>query len=132
MHPSLSIAAKDLRQKVRDRSAIILSVVAPFTLAFAFSTALPGDQAAFSATFVVADLDGGPVAQALVDGPLASLDEVGITVEELPDEAAARARVEDGSAEAAIVIPAGFSAAVEAAQASEVRIVGSVNATFAT
>lgn len=132
MHPSLSIAAKDLRQKVRDRSAIILSVVAPLTLAFAFSTAMPGDQSAFSATFVVADLDGGRVAQALVDGPLASLDEVGITVEELPDEAAARARVEDGSAEAAIVIPSGFSAAVEAAQASEVRIVGSVNATFAT
>jgi ABC-2 type transport system permease protein len=132
VHPSLAIAAKDLRQKVRDRSAIILSVVAPLTLALAFSSALPGDQASFSATFVVADLDGGRVARSLVDGPLAALGEVGVTVEAVADEATARGRIDDESADAAIVIPAGFSAAVEAAQPSEIRIVGSVNATLAT
>lgn len=132
MHAALSIAVKDLRQKVRDRSAIIIAVVAPLSLAFLFSTALPSSQGTFDATFVVVDLDGGPVARSLVDGPLNGLSPVGIHVERRATEAEARAMVDDGSASVAIVIPAGFSDAVEAARAAELRVIGSVNATLAT
>jgi len=93
MHAALSIAAKDLRQKVRDRSAIILAVVAPLTLAFLFSTAIPADQTTLDATFVVVNLDRGPVAQGLVDGPLGGLAPFGIKVEQGTSEADARARI---------------------------------------
>lgn len=132
MTAAVAIALKDLRQKVRDRSAIILSVIAPFGLAALFAMMLPSGTDTFSATYAVADLDGGVVARSLVEGPLAGLDEVGIVVVPVPTEAEARARVTDGSAAAAIVIPAGFSDAVQAGRATELRVIGSVNETLAT
>jgi ABC-2 type transport system permease protein len=130
--PALAIAAKDLRQKVRDRSAIILSVVAPLALAFLFSMMIPAGSDTFDATYAVVDLDGGPIARALVDGPLANLGPSGITVVTAGSDAEARASVGDGSASAAIVIPAGFSAAILSGQPARITIVGSVNATLAT
>jgi ABC-2 type transport system permease protein len=132
MHAALSIAVKDLRQKVRDRSAIIIAVVAPLSLAFLFSTALPSSQSTFDATFVVVDLDRGPVAQSLVQGPLAGLAPVGIQVERRTTEAEARAMVDDGSASVAIVIPRGFSDAIQAARAAKLQVIGSATATLAT
>ena len=132
MQPALAIAAKDLRQKVRDRSAIILSVVAPLALAFLFSAMLPAGSSAFSATYAVVDLDGGSIARALVDGPMANLGASGITVVAVATDAEARARVTDGSASAAIVIPAGFSTAVQSGKPTGVTIVGSVNRALAT
>ena len=131
MHPSLAITRKDLLQKARDRSAIIIAVVAPLALAFLFSSVL-GERTTFSAAYVVVDLDGGTVARALVDGPLVGLRSAGATVTEATDEAAARAKVEDGSAAAAVIVPKGFTDAVQAARATELRVVGSVNATLAT
>jgi ABC-2 type transport system permease protein len=132
MPPALAIAAKDLRQKIRDRSAIILSVVAPLALAFLFSAMIPAGSDTFAATYAVVDLDGGPIARALVDGPLAHLGASGITVVAVASDAEARAKVTDGSASAAIVIPAGFSAAVQGGKPAGVAIVGSVNRTLAT
>jgi len=132
MSPALAIAAKDLRQKVRDRSAIILSVVAPLMLAFLFSMMIPAGSDTFDATYAVVDLDGGPIARALVDGPLANLGPSGITVVTAGSDAEARAKVGDGSASAALVIPAGFSAAIQSGQSARITIVGSVNATLAT
>lgn len=132
MRAALSIAVKDLRQKVRDRSAIILAVIAPLSLAILFSTAIPSSQTTFHATFVVVDLDGGPVARGLVDGPLGALTTAGIRVETRATEAEARAMVDDGSASVAIVIPAGFSDAAQAARATELVVVGDANSTLAT
>jgi len=131
MQPALAIAAKDLRQKLRDRSAIILSIVAPLMLAFLFSMMIPAGSDTFSATYAVVDLDGGPIARALVDGPMANLGTSGIVVVTAGSDAEARAKVADGSASAAIVIPAGFSDAIQAGRAARVTIVGSVNRTLA-
>jgi len=132
MHAALSIARKDLRQKVRDRSAIILAVIAPLTLAVLFSTAIPGSQTTFNATFVVVDLDGGTVARGLVDGPLSGLEPAGISVERRATRAEAAAMVDGGSAAVAIVIPAGFSEAVQAPRAAQLEVIGSASATLAT
>ncbi len=131
MHAALSIALKDLRQKVRDRSAIIVAVVAPLSLAFLFSSALPSSQDAFSATFVVVDLDGGPVAQALVGGPLGDLGEYGITVARQATEEDARASLDSGSASVAIVIPTGFSDAVQAPRPAELTVIGKADSQLA-
>ena len=132
MQPALAIMAKDLRQRVRDRSAIIVAVVAPLALAFLFSAMIPAGSDAFYATYAVVDLDGGPIARALVDGPMANLGPSGITVVAAASDAEARAKVNDGSASAALVIPDGFSDAVQGGKAAGVTIVGSVNRTLAT
>ena len=50
MRAAFVIAAKDLRQKIRDRSAIIISVLAPFVLAALFSMMIPS-QDTFHATY---------------------------------------------------------------------------------
>ena len=44
MRAALDIALKDLKQKVRDRSALLISIVAPFVLAALF--ALRGERKA--------------------------------------------------------------------------------------
>jgi len=122
---ALVIAGKDLRQKIRDRSAIILSVVAPFCLAALFSMMIPG-QDSFHASYAYVDLDGGPIAQALVDGPLAGLVDSNVaTISRATNEDEARSQVEAGTVDAAVVIPAGFSAAVQAGQAAELKVVAS-------
>lgn len=132
MRAALAITARDVRQKLRDRSAILLAVVAPLMLAFLFSVMLP-EPSSFSATYALADLDGGDVAAGLVEGPLAGLVDEGVAaILPATDEAAARAAVEEGSAGAALVIPAGFSDAVRAARPAELRIVGDIDAVLAT
>lgn len=124
MRAALDIAAKDLRQKVRDRSALFLAVLAPLGLAFLFSTMIP-NQDTFHATYAVVDLDGGPVAAGLTAGPLQRLTDAGIaTIVAVADEADARERVRQGSVDAAIVIPAGFSEAVLAGTPAQLLLVG--------
>ncbi len=128
----LTIALRDLRQRVRDRSAIILAVVAPFALAYLFSVMLPGGGGAFHTSYAVVDLDGGLVARSLVNGPLAALAEAGVAdVTAMADEAKARAEVEDGAIAAAIVIPAGFSDAIGTGRAAELKVIGDAQATLA-
>jgi ABC-2 type transport system permease protein len=124
MRAAVIIAARDLRQKIRDRSVLMLAVAAPLGLAFLFSTLIPA-QGAFHVTYAVVDLDGGRVARGLVDGALAGLAEADVAeMEPAATEAEARAAVEAGDVAAAIVIPAGFTAAVEAGRPAELRVVG--------
>jgi ABC-2 type transport system permease protein len=129
VHAALAIAARDLRQKVRDRSAIILSVVAPFTLAYLFSVMLPSADASFSTRWALADLDGGPVAAQLLAGPIDGIRSAGVAeIERVATEEDVRARVADGTTGAGIVIPAGFSDAVAAGRPAELRVIGSPDA----
>jgi ABC-2 type transport system permease protein len=121
---ALVIAAKDLRQKIRDRSVLLMAVLAPLGLAFLFSTMIP-NQDTFHATYAVVDLDGGQVARGLVDGPLAGLATAGVaTLVPTAGEAEARAAVGAGDVAAAIVIPAGFTAAVQAGRPAQLLVIG--------
>lgn len=124
MRAALVIAVKDLRQKVRDRSVLLMAVLAPLGLAVLFSTMLP-DQDTFHTTYAVVDLDGGQVARGLVEGPLAGLEEAKVaTLVPTATEAEARAAVDAGDVAAAIVIPAGFTAAVQAGQPAQLLVIG--------
>ena len=124
MRAALDIAAKDLRQKLRDRSVLLMAVAAPLGLAFLFSTMIP-DQDSFHTTYAVVDLDRGEIARGLVDGPLAGLADADVaTLVPTTTEAEARAAVDAGDVAAAIVIPAGFSAAVQAGQPAELLVIG--------
>ena len=76
-----TIAAKDFRQRLRDRSAFIIGIVAPLLLAGIISAAIGSSFTKFHATFAVADLDHGPIASAFVDGVLHSPQVARISLE---------------------------------------------------
>lgn len=110
MSPVLVIAAKDLRQRFRDRSAIVLGFVAPLAIAALMSFAFRGTES-FHITVGIVDRDHGAIATAFssfMRSP--DLKDV-VTVRVFADEASASARVHSGALAAAVVIPAGFSAA---------------------
>ncbi len=117
------IAAKDLRQRIRDRSALLLSVVVPLGLALIFSQ-LVGPGTAFHASYAVVDLDGGALGTTFRNEVLGSLETAGVAdLVDVPTEAAARAAVGAG-VDAAIIIPQGFSQAITGGQATTIEIVG--------
>ncbi|MEI7744544.1 MAG: ABC transporter permease [Chloroflexota bacterium] len=126
------IAVKDLRQRLRDRSAILVAVVAPLGLALIFSQLL-GNATGFHATYAVVDMDGGTLGTVLRQDVIGSLEAGGVaTIHDLPTEAAARAEVEAGTADAAFLIPPGLTSAITAGQATTLQVVGARNAGLAT
>jgi ABC-2 type transport system permease protein len=121
----LVIAARILRQRIRDRSAILFAVVTPLGLAIAFSILIPNDFSSFHTHFVVVDNDHGPFATHLVDGALGAVQEAGVADVTMADgEAEAVATLRAGNAGAVIVIPAGFSAAITSGSPTEIRLLG--------
>lgn len=133
MRAALVIAAKDLRQRLRDRSALIVAVVAPFGLAAIFSLLLGGTDDPLSFTYAYHDGDGSEISAGLRDGALAGLEDAGIaTVVEVDSPDAARQAVDDDEADAALIVPAGFGEAVASGSAAEIEIVGATDAGFAT
>ena len=135
MRIALLIAGKDLRQRVRDRSVFLWGIVAPLGLAAIFSFVFnPISDGRFHAEYVVVNQDGGPVAQGLLTA-LGDMEDQGIaTVRSVAGVEEARAQVEVGSdafadaaaaqADAAFVIPAGFSDAVLAGRGTAITVIG--------
>ena len=123
MRIAFVIAGRILRQRLRDRSAIIFAVLTPLGLALAFSAVIPDFTPTFHTTIAVVDQDHGQLAQVLVGDSLGGLKSAGIADVKMVDtEADARYAVSDGQAGAAVVIPAGFTQAIGSGTATEVRI----------
>ncbi len=132
MRIALLVAAKDLRQRIRDRTALLVAIVAPLGLAVIFSQLLAG-ASQFGAVYVVADMDGGELARIFRDDVLGSLeDDPAFTITDVPTEAAARAAVEDETADAAFIVPPGFTMAISAGQAVTLEVVGARDAGLGT
>lgn len=122
---ALVIAGRILRQRLRDRSAFVFAILTPLGLALAFSVLIPSEFASFHTRFAVVDRDGGSFARALVDDVLGAVVEAEFAeVDVLDSEEAAVELVRGGDAGAAIVIPDGFSAAIEAGAETEIRLLG--------
>ncbi|HEV3462922.1 MAG TPA: ABC transporter permease [Actinomycetota bacterium] len=121
---ALLVAGKDLRQRLRDRSALVIAFVAPFLLASIIGLAFGGDSA-FTATYAVADADRGPVATGFTDGVLGSpgLRDL-ITVRQV-DAGEARALVDRGEVDAAFLLPAGLSPSVQRGGAATITVLES-------
>lgn len=125
MRAVLLIAAKDVRQRFRDRSAIVLGFIAPLAIAFLMSSAFGGADDIHVVLGVV-DEDGGPVAAALVE-VLASPDLAELFTVEDRDRPAAAEEVDDGDLDAALVIPEGFSDAVTGGATTELEVLAGVD-----
>jgi ABC-2 type transport system permease protein len=125
MHPSLVIASKDLRERVRDRSAIWLGLVVPLALALIFAALFGSAGTPRAFRYAVVDLDGGHIAGALAAEVLPMLEERGVVeVREVEDQTDGEQLVRDGDLDALFVIPADFSEAARSAAPAELRVVG--------
>lgn len=126
MHAALVIAGKDLRQRLRDRSAIVLGFVAPVVIAGLMSLAFSGTEN-FHVTVGLVDRDHGAVASAMT-GLLRSHDlQDLLTVKHERSVEAARSLLRKRKLGAAIVIPAGFSTAATGTKATHVDVLTSVD-----
>ncbi len=133
MRAALDIALKDLKQKVRDRSALLISIVAPFVLAALFSMILGGLDEDFNASWGYVDLDGGEIAAAFEEGPLGGMEAAGIVdVSRYSDAEGARAAIEAGEIDTAIVVPEGFSEATMAGAGSTVELLADADAVISS
>ncbi len=124
MRVALTIAAKDLKERLRDRSAIILAILVPLGLALIMNLTLgPITDQAFSTAVAIADDDGGAVAQ----GFASLLDEIEqggfIEVTDAAGIDDARAKVADDDVSTAYLVPAGFSDAVAGNQPASIVVV---------
>ncbi len=128
MRAALLIAGKDLRQRLRDASAILLAIVVPLALAAALGATLGRAATVTSARIAVADLDHGPLARSFRQDVLGPVQRHGvIRVSRAATAAQARRMVDRGTAAAAIVIPAGFSRRVQGGGAADLRVIGDVD-----
>ncbi len=126
MPPVLVIAEKDLRQRFRDRSAIVLGFVAPLAIAMLMSFAFR-NTSNFHITVDLVDNDHGQLAAAFhefLTSP--ELHDV-VTLGRVTDEATASARVHHGDAAAAIVVPPGFTHAATGTGATDLTVLTSTN-----
>ncbi len=135
MAPALVIAGKDIRQRLRDRSALLVAIVVPLVLASIFGLIFKDvtEGSACSCDFAVVDRDGGHAARAFTGPALTPLvRQKLITVRRERSVAAARDAVDDGTVAAAFVLPAGLTAAVDAGRAAHVDVIGGVDTPIAT
>ena len=132
MRQAWTIALKDLKLGVRDRSAFILGIAAPLGLAAIFSFVFnPIQDLELNATYAVYDEDGGPIADQLLTVLREIEQDDGTTIVEVQSRQEAVDLVdvdpfgsEDG-ADAAFLVPAGFSSAVQSAQPVELEVIRS-------
>lgn len=129
MRAALTIAGKDLRQRLRDRSAILMAVVLPLVLAVLFNLVFGSAAAPRPFRYAVVDLDHGPIATAFRSDVLDDLRRQGLVqlrVSATVDEA--RRLTDSGDLDAAFILPAGFSTAAQSGRPAQLDVIGSVDA----
>lgn len=136
MRSVLTIAAKDLTQRGRDRSIFIIGIVAPLTLAAIFNLVFGGGVSDVGANITlemgVVDDDPGPLSDVFTE-ILTSIEADGlIDLTTYPDEATARLAVEEGDVGAVFLLDSSLSASVTSGADATVEIVGNVDAPTTT
>ena len=124
--PALLIAGKDLRLRFRDRSVLMLGFVAPLMIATLMSFAFKGTDS-FHVTVVVVDADHSTMGDAVLS-VLRSKDlrkVVGVTTATSASRAAVL--VKDGTADAGLVIPAGFTEGIGGSSPVGLRVLTSAD-----
>jgi ABC-2 type transport system permease protein len=130
VHAAWLICAKDLKARLRDRSALLIGIVVPLALAFIFNVIFSGVSGASGAISLgVVDADHGAASRAFTQQVLSAVNRSGlITIRTEASAARARALAAAGTLDAVIVIPAGFSARVQGGQPASMQVIGNVDA----
>lgn len=122
MRAALIVAGKELRARLRDRSVLVICIVAPLVLTVIMSTALP-NRPLPSVRIAVVDLDGGPVGRMLGEAMASEPVQRLAQVVRAPDEAAAQALLDGGDADAVLVLVPGMTEGMRTGQVPQVRVV---------
>ena len=120
------VALKDVRQRLRDRAAVVAALIAPVVLAAIATTSLFRLPTAFHVTVAVADNDGGAVFQLLSDGVRNDRQAAAVvTLRQVASAERAREDARRGDVAAAILVPAGFARDALAGRLVRPDVVGS-------
>lgn len=123
------VVVKDVRAQVRNRTILVIGLVAPLSLAFVLNMVFGAAAGPTSVTFEVGlvSADGGQLAErftAVID----KASEAGfLEVERFADEPAARAAVDDGEVGAAWVLTEGTTDSSGEAARPEIVVLGNVD-----
>jgi ABC-2 type transport system permease protein len=123
------MAANDLRRRLRDRSALITAVVAPFALAAIISLALGATGQGLEARIGVVDADRSPPSRELAGrllGPSAGggrPQQGSLTFVSVASEDAAVRDIDAERLGAAVVLPNGFGPSLASPRPQSVRVV---------
>jgi ABC-2 type transport system permease protein len=130
MSAALLIAGKDLRQRMRDRSAFLVALLVPLVLASIFGLIFHnaiGGKVTF--TFGLVDQDRGAVSRIFETEALRPLERQGlVTIKTAPTLAAGRSAADGNRVAATFVLPPGLSADVASGQRVSIRVLGSLDA----
>lgn len=126
MTAAVLIAAKDLRQRMRDRTVIVVALLLPFITAGILGATLPNITNVSHSAFQigVVNEDHGPTALYFVKEVLEPLQRRHLLKLHSVSLARGRAEVRSGKLTAAIVMPPGFSKAGEGESPTHFEIVG--------
>lgn len=127
-----TMVANDLRQRVRDKSVFIFSLIVPLALMGVLSLVfggLGGDTVELKPATVVASADDADRLGAALLGAVDSLEAMEVTIRRVP-ASDVRGETAASGADLGIIIPEGFSNAVLAGQAASVQLVEGKDATL--
>jgi ABC-2 type transport system permease protein len=131
MSKILTIAAKDLKLRIRDRSVLIIAFLAPLVLALIFNVVFGsafGSGAEFEPALGIVSNDS-PRTSSVLQG---IAGEVGGTWQTFPDRAAAESALEEGEVEAVFVVPADFDGGVDQGRGGSLEVIGDVDSATST
>jgi ABC-2 type transport system permease protein len=133
MRPIFVIAWKDLKQRLRDRSAIVAAFIAPLVLAFIVSGAFgSGFTGAFEANYLVLDQDGSDLSRAFSEQVLkAPQFKDQITSGDARSLEEARKFLAEDRISGAFVIPEGFARAVLGNRKTSIQVLRNAEAQIA-
>ncbi|HEV8718228.1 MAG TPA: ABC transporter permease [Candidatus Binatia bacterium] len=125
------ICLKDLRQRLRDRTALMVAVVVPLVLTALMGFALGGSQG-FRMRLAIADLDGSELLRAFIAfAERPSLKGV-VYINRTDPLAATEATLTSGNAECAVVLQPGFGEATRVGRSAPIEILAANDHPFAT
>jgi ABC-2 type transport system permease protein len=129
------IAGKDLKLRVRDRSAFIFGIIAPLVLAFVFNLVFGntfGAATGLGLEYGIVDLDQSQISQAFA-GVLEEVEADGfLTLQTYADEAAGEKAVEEGEIDAFYLIEAGFGEDIVTGGSPTIQVIGDIDAPTST
>lgn len=122
MRSAWVICLKDLRQRLRDRTALLVSLVVPMLLIPLLGASLGSGERSFHMRLAIVDLDASPVSTGLGDFVRRRWPETVVGLLTLPSAQAARDTIDAGELDAALVLPAGFAAGLAAGAAPRLQL----------
>ena len=115
----LTIFRRDFRDAARD-ARILVAILVPFGLGIFYNVAMGEGETVLTADLVYTSADATTLPETMkqLAGP-----DVTFSIEQVPDAAAVRQRVDGEKADLGLVVPAGFDAAVSAGESPPLTVV---------